>query len=153
MIAIKVNNLSKKFKLYGSSGKRALEYMSMGRLNGHIDFWALRDIDFEVPKGTTVGIIGQNGSGKSTLLSILAGVLEPSGGSYEVKGKVSAILELGSGFHPEFTGRDNVYMYGSIMGLSKEEIDGKFDEILHFSELGDFIDWPAGELSLSEVAA
>jgi len=142
MISIKVNNLSKKFKLYSSSGKRALEYMSMGRLNGHTDFWALRDIDFEVPKGTTVGIIGQNGSGKSTLLSILAGVLEPSGGSYEVNGKVSAILELGSGFHPEFSGRDNVYMYGSIMGLSKEEIDGKFDKILHFSELGEFINQP-----------
>jgi ABC-type polysaccharide/polyol phosphate transport system ATPase subunit len=101
MISIKVNNLSKKFKLSGSSGKRALEYMSMGRLKGHADFWALRDIDFEVPKGTSVGIIGQNGSGKSTLLSILAGVLEPSGGSYEVKGKVSAILELESGFHPD----------------------------------------------------
>lgn len=142
MIAIKVNNLSKNFKLYGSSGKRALEYMSMGKLNGHTDFWALRDISFEVPNGTTVAIIGQNGSGKSTLLSILAGVLEPGGGSYEVNGKVSAILELGSGFHPDFTGRANVYMYGSIMGLSKEEIDGKFDEILHFSELGDFIEQP-----------
>lgn len=141
-MAINVNNLSKRFKLYGSSGKRALEYMSMGKISGHNDFWALREISFEVPKGTTVGIIGQNGSGKSTLLSILAGVLEPSGGSYEVNGKVSAILELGSGFHPEFTGRDNVYMYGSIMGLSKDEIDQKFDEILHFSELGDFINQP-----------
>jgi len=142
MIAIKVNNLSKNFKLYGSSGKRALEYMSFGRLHGHTDFWALRDISFEVSNGTTVGIIGQNGSGKSTLLSILAGVLEPGDGSFEVNGKVSAILELGSGFHPDFTGRANVYMYGSIMGLSKEEIDDKFDEILHFSELGDFIDQP-----------
>ena len=142
MIAIKVNSLSKNFKLYSSSRKRALEYMSLGRLNGHSDFWALRDISFEVSNGTTVGIIGQNGSGKSTLLSILAGVLEPGEGSFEVNGKVSAILELGSGFHPDFTGRANVYMYGSIMGLSKEEIDDKFDEILHFSELGDFIDQP-----------
>lgn len=140
MIAIKVSNLSKKFKLYGSPGKRAIEYMTMGKVSGHTNFWALRDISFEVPNGTTVGIIGQNGSGKSTLLRILAGVLEPSGGSYDVNGKVSAILELGSGFHPEFTGRDNVYMYGSIMSLSKEEIDEKFDEILNFSELGDFID-------------
>lgn len=142
MMAIKVSNLSKNFKLYASSGKRLLEYMSLGRLNRHTDFWALRDISFEVPKGTTVGIVGQNGSGKSTLLSILAGVLEPSGGSFEVNGKVSAILELGSGFHPEFTGKDNVYMYASIMGLSTEEIDQKYDEILHFSELGDFIDQP-----------
>ncbi len=142
MIAIKVNNLSKIFKLYGSSSKRALEYLTFGKKNYHTDFWALSDISFEIPKGTTTGIIGQNGSGKSTLLSILAGVLQPSSGTFEVNGKVSAILELGSGFHQEFSGRDNVYMYGSIMGLSKEEIDGKFEEILHFSELKDFIDRP-----------
>ena len=142
MIAIKVKDLSKKFKLYSSPKKRLLEYISLGRIKEHTDFWALNDINFEIPAGTTVGIIGQNGSGKSTLLSILAGVLPLSEGSCEVNGKVSAILELGSGFHPEFSGRDNVYMYGSIIGLSKEEIDEKFDEILHFSELGDFINQP-----------
>jgi len=142
VISITVQNLGKKFKLFGSPGKRLTEYISMGKFSRHTDFWALQDITFEIPTGTTLGILGQNGSGKSTLLSILAGVLEPSAGSFEINGKVSAILELGSGFHPEFSGRDNVYMYGSIMGLSKHEIDERFDEIVHFSELGDFIDQP-----------
>jgi len=140
--AISVCNLGKKFKLFGSPGKRLLEYLSMGKISGHTDFWALQDITFDIPAGTTLGILGQNGSGKSTLLSILAGVLEPSAGSFGINGKVSAILELGSGFHPEFSGRDNVFMYGSIMGLSKQEIDERFDSIVRFSELGDFIDQP-----------
>ena len=142
MIAIAVHNLGKKFKLFGSPGRRVLEYLSLGKISRHTDFWALKEISFEILSGTTLGILGQNGSGKSTLLSILAGVLEPSEGSFEINGKVSAILELGSGFHPEFSGRDNVYMYGSIMGLSKQQIDDRFDEIVRFSELGDFIDQP-----------
>jgi len=142
MNAIEVHNLGKKFKLFPSPGGRFFEYMSIGKVKRHTDFWALKDITFEIPKGTTLGILGQNGSGKSTLLSILAGVLYPSAGSFEIQGKVSAILELGSGFHPEFSGRDNVYMYGSIMGLSKQEIDERFDKIVLFSELGDFIDQP-----------
>lgn len=142
MNAITVQNLGKKFKLFTSPGGRFLEYMSLGKVKRHTDFWALRDISFDIPKGTTLGILGQNGSGKSTLLSILAGVLYPSAGAFEIKGKVSAILELGSGFHPEFSGRDNVYMYGSIMGLSEQEIDERFDKIVLFSELGDFIDQP-----------
>jgi len=142
MNAISVHNLGKKFKLFTSSGGRFLEYMSIGKIKRHTDFWALKDISFDIPTGTTLGILGQNGSGKSTLLSILAGVLYPSDGSFEIKGKVSAILELGSGFHPEFSGRDNVYMYGSIMGLSKQEIDARFEEIVQFSELEDFINQP-----------
>lgn len=142
MIAIAVHNLGKKFKLFSSPGRRVLEYLSLGKVSHHTDFWALKEISFEIPSGTTLGILGQNGSGKSTLLSILAGVLEPSEGSFEIAGKVSAILELGSGFHPEFSGRDNVYMYGSIMGLSKQQIDDRFDEIIRFSELGDFINQP-----------
>jgi ABC-type polysaccharide/polyol phosphate transport system ATPase subunit len=140
--AIAVKNLGKKFKLFQSQGGRFLEYISTGRIPRHSDFWALQDITFEIPAGMTLGILGQNGSGKSTLLSILAGVLEPSAGSFEINGKVSAILELGSGFHPEFSGRDNVYMYGSIMGLSKQEVDDRYDEIVRFSELGDFINQP-----------
>ncbi|MDD1723561.1 MAG: ABC transporter ATP-binding protein, partial [Methanospirillum sp.] len=142
MNAITICQLGKKFKLFHSPGGRFLEYLSAGRFKRHIDFWALQDISFEIPAGTTLGILGQNGSGKSTLLSILAGVLEPSAGSFEIHGKVSAILELGSGFHPEFSGRDNVYMYGSIMGLSKEAIDTRYAEIVRFSELGEFIDQP-----------
>ncbi|MDD1696567.1 MAG: ABC transporter ATP-binding protein [Methanoregula sp.] len=151
MNAITVRQLGKKFKLFGSPGKRVLEYLSLGKLSRHTDFWALQDITFEIPAGTTLGILGQNGSGKSTLLSILAGVLEPSAGFFEINGKVSAILELGSGFHPEFSGRDNVYMYGSIMGLSKQEIDERFDEIVRFSELGDFIDQPLRTYSTGMV--
>jgi ABC-type polysaccharide/polyol phosphate transport system ATPase subunit len=142
MNAIAVHNLGKKFKLFTSPSGRFLEYMSIGKVKRHEDFWALKDISFDIPTGTTLGILGQNGSGKSTLLSILAGVLYPSAGSFEIKGKVSAILELGSGFHPEFSGKDNVYMYGSIMGLSKLEIDTRFEEIVQFSELGDFINQP-----------
>jgi ABC-type polysaccharide/polyol phosphate transport system ATPase subunit len=142
MIAIGVNNLGKKFKLYSSPTGRFLEYMTLGKSTRHADFWALQNISFEIPSGTTLGILGQNGSGKSTLLSILAGVLEPSAGSFTINGKVSAILELGSGFHPEFSGKDNVYMYGSIMGLSKQQIDERFEDIVRFSELGDFIDQP-----------
>lgn len=142
MNAISVQQLGKKFKMFPSPSGRFMEYLSAGRLHRHTDFWALQDITFEIPAGTTLGILGQNGSGKSTLLSILAGVLDPSAGSFEIQGKVSAILELGSGFHPEFSGRDNVYMYGSIMGLSKHEIDERFDQIVRFSELGDYIDQP-----------
>jgi ABC-type polysaccharide/polyol phosphate transport system ATPase subunit len=142
MNAIAVQNLGKKFKLFTSPGGRFLEYMSIGRVKRHEDFWALKDISFVIPRGTTLGILGQNGSGKSTLLSILAGVLYPSEGSFEINGKVSAILELGSGFHPEFSGKDNIYMYGSIMGLAKQEINNRIDEIIRFSELGDFIDQP-----------
>ena len=142
MNAIAVHSLGKKFKLFTSPGGRFLEYMSIGKVKRHEDFWALKDISFDIPNGTTLGILGQNGSGKSTLLSILAGVLYPSEGSFKVNGKISAILELGSGFHMEFSGRDNVYMYGSIIGLSKQEIDARFDEIVRFSELGDFIDQP-----------
>ena len=142
MNAIEVRNLGKKFKLFSSPGGRFLEYLSMGKIQQHTDFWALRGISFDIPQGSTLGILGQNGSGKSTLLSILAGVLYPSAGGFEVKGKVAAILELGSGFHPEFSGRENVYMYGSIMGLSKQDITERFDEIVRFSELADFIDQP-----------
>ncbi len=142
MNAITVQRIGKKFKLFSSQSGRFIEYLTFRRLIRHTDFWALKDLTFEVPKGTTLGILGQNGSGKSTLLSILAGVLDQTEGSFRINGKVSALLELGSGFHLEFSGRDNVYMYGSIMGIPREEIDKRFKDIVDFSELGEFIDQP-----------
>lgn len=107
------------------------------------DFWALKDINFEVKKGESVGIIGRNGSGKSTLLQIIAGTLQATSGSVQVNGRVAALLELGSGFNGDFTGRENVYLSGAVLGLSRGEVDGKFDQIAAFADIGDFIDQPA----------
>ncbi len=140
--AIEVTNLSKKFTYYPSQRDRFFDMATGGRVKRGTDFMALDGISFEVPQGTTFGIIGQNGSGKSTLLSILAGVLQQTAGTFKVNGKIAAILELGSGFHHEFTGCENVYMYGAILSLSREEIDRRFDEIVDFSELHEFIDRP-----------
>ncbi len=107
------------------------------------DFWALQDISFDVQKGESVGIIGRNGSGKSTLLQIIAGTLQATGGSVCVTGRVAALLELGSGFNGDFTGRENVYLSGTVLGLSRAEVDAKFDQIAAFADIGDFIDQPA----------
>jgi ABC-type polysaccharide/polyol phosphate transport system ATPase subunit len=118
------------------------ELASFNRVSFHRDFWALRDIDFEVFPGETFCIVGENGSGKSTLLQMVAGILHPTQGSVMVRGRVSALLELGTGFNPEFTGRDNVYVNAAILGLSRKEIDTKFRQIEEFAEIGDFIDQP-----------
>lgn len=140
-LAISLKNVSKCYKRYGRPVDKLKEVLLPGK-NYAAEFWALRDIDLEVHKGETVGIIGQNGSGKSTLLQIIAGTLTPTTGSVSVQGRVSALLELGSGFNPEFTGRQNVFFNGRILGLTQEEIETKFDEIAVFADIGDFIDQP-----------
>jgi teichoic acid transport system ATP-binding protein len=141
-IAISVKNLSKKYRLYDSPMHRLKEALNPFRKNYHRDFWALRDINLEIPKGTTFGIIGRNGAGKSTLLQIICGILQPTVGSVQVNGRISALLELGSGFNKQYTGRENVFMQGTIMGISRGEMEKRFDQIAKFAEIGQFIDQP-----------
>mgnify|MGYP000893342014 CR=1 FL=1 len=141
-VAIKVENLSKIYKLYNNPLDRLKESLHPLKKKYHKEFYALHDINFEVKKGDTVGIIGKNGSGKSTLLKIITGVLTPSLGNITVNGKISALLELGTGFNPEFTGIENIYFSGTIMGYTKEEIDKKVDGIIGFADIGEFINQP-----------
>lgn len=149
-IAISVKNLGKCFQIYESPRDRLKQFVlpRIRRFAGkppkqyYREFWALKDVSFEIKKGETVGIVGRNGSGKSTLLQIICGTLTPTSGSVETRGRVAALLELGSGFNPEFTGRENVYMNAAVLGLSKEEIDQRFDEIIAFADIGDFIEQP-----------
>ena len=141
-IAISVKNLSKKYHLYDSPSHRLKEALHPFRKKYHREFWALREISFEVRKGESIGIIGQNGSGKSTLLQLICGTLTSTEGEISVNGRVAALLELGAGFNPEFTGRQNVYMNGALMGFTKEETDGQFERIAAFADIGEFIDQP-----------
>lgn len=141
-IAIKVDNLSKVYRLYDKPIDRLKESISPLKKVYHKDFYALKGVAFEVKKGETVGIIGKNGSGKSTLLKIITGVLNPSGGNTFVNGKISALLELGAGFNPEFTGLENIYFNCTIMGYDKEEINDKIPNIIDFADIGDFINQP-----------
>lgn len=140
-VAIALNNVSKCFKRYEKPSDRLKEMLLPGKSRSQ-EFWALRDICMEVRRGETLGVIGQNGAGKSTLLQIIAGTLTPTTGDVRVNGRISALLELGSGFNPEFTGRQNVFFNGQILGLSQSEITAKFDEIAGFADIGDFIDQP-----------
>ena len=140
-IAISLKNVSKCFKRYTRPVDRLKELLLPGKSYAQ-EFWALRDISFEIMKGETMGIIGRNGAGKSTLLQLICGTLTPSSGEVQVNGRVAALLELGAGFNPEFTGRENVYMNGAIMGLSKLEVDERFENIAAFADIKDFIDQP-----------
>lgn len=142
MASVAVRSLSKMYKIYSRPADRLKEMILRGRRIYHRKFWALQNLSFEVDRGTTLGIIGPNGSGKSTLLQLIAGTLQPSTGSVEVEGRVAALLELGSGFNPEHTGRENVYLAASIIGIPREEMRERFQQIEHFAEIGEFIDQP-----------
>ncbi len=149
-IAISLKNISKCYKQYARPVDRLKESLLPGKSQAQ-EFWALHNINLEIPKGETLGIIGQNGSGKSTLLQIIAGTLTPTTGEVWVNGRVSALLELGSGFNHEFTGRQNVFFNGQILGLSRDEIQTKFDDIAAFAEIGDFIEQPVKTYSSGMV--
>ncbi len=139
---ISLQNISKRFEIYHKPHHRLLQGFFGHRKQYFEEFWALRSISFDVFKGETVGIIGKNGAGKSTLLQIICGTLAPTEGTLEIQGRVAALLELGAGFNPEFSGHDNIYMYAALLGLSKAEIDRKYDDIVAFADIGSFLDQP-----------
>jgi ABC-type polysaccharide/polyol phosphate transport system ATPase subunit len=141
-----VQNVSKLYRLYRRPADRLRELLPRARPR-HTDFWALRDIGFEVENGETLGLVGPNGCGKSTLLQIVCGILQPTSGRVVTRGRIAALLELGAGFNPEFTGRENVYLNGEIMGLSRGEIDKAMPSIESFAEIGEFIGRPVKEYS------
>ena len=154
-IAIRVNNLSKCYHIYDRPQDR-LKQLVMPKLRSLVgrnpggyfrEFWALNDVSFEVGRGETIGIIGRNGSGKSTLLQMICGTLQPTTGSVETNGRVAALLELGAGFNPEFTGRENVYMNATVLGLTQDEIEARFEDIAAFADIGDFIEQPVKHYS------
>ena len=145
--AVQVHGLSKRFRVYHERNQSLKVALMRGRRAKYEEFWALRDVDLEVPVGSTFGLIGHNGSGKSTLLKCIAQILQPDAGRVAVHGSMSALLELGAGFHPELSGRDNVFLNGSILGLGRKEIERRFDEIVGFAGLEDFIDTPVKNYS------
>jgi lipopolysaccharide transport system ATP-binding protein len=149
-VAIQVNSLGKCYQIYDAPRDRLRQFVAphLQRLFGQSpkqyfrEFWALKDVSFEIKKGETVGIIGRNGSGKSTLLQLICGTLTPTSGTIETSGRIAALLELGSGFNTEFTGRENVYMSAALLGLSRNEIDRRFDDVVAFADIGQFIEQP-----------
>lgn len=141
-VVLSVKNISKCFEMYEKPVHRLFQTLCAGRKQFYKEFWALKDISFDVHRGECVGIIGRNGAGKSTLLQIITGTLHPTTGMVEHKGRIAALLELGSGFNPEFTGKENVYMNAAILGLTKAETDAKYQEIVDFADIGEFIDQP-----------
>ena len=141
-VSIKVSGLSKFYHLYNSPGDRLKEALNPFKKNYHHDFFALKEVDFEVKRGEVIGIVGNNGAGKSTLLKILTGVLTPSQGEVKVEGKIASLLELGAGFNPEYTGIENIYFQGTLMGYTNAQMREKIDEIIAFADIGEFIDQP-----------
>lgn len=148
---IAVEGVSKCYRLYARPQDRLREALSRGHRRYHEEFWALRDLSFEVARGEALGIVGRNGAGKSTLLQLLAGRLVPTTGRVQLRGRVSALLELGSGFNAEFTGRDNVFLYGSILGFSRGHVAERFDDIASFADIGSFLDQPVKTYSSGMV--
>ncbi|MAO52011.1 MAG: ABC transporter ATP-binding protein [Pusillimonas sp.] len=150
-VAITASGLGKKYNIYNKPVDR-LKHLILSKAQSHFnlninhsycrEFWALKEVGFEIKRGECFGILGRNGAGKSTLLQIIAGTLDPTEGEVHVNGRIAALLELGSGFDPEFSGRENVYMNATLLGLTKKEIDERFEEIISFSEIGDFLDQP-----------
>lgn len=141
-VAIRVDDISKMYKLYDKPSDRFKEALGLTKEKKYHEHYALNHVSFDVKKGETVGIIGTNGSGKSTILKIITGVLNPTGGNLTVNGRISALLELGAGFNMEYTGIENIYLNGTMMGFSKEEIDSRLDSILQFADIGDFVNQP-----------
>lgn len=146
---IDVENLGKRYRLrhHGQATLKSAVLSLLGKRPAREDFWALRNVSFSLRRGETLGIIGRNGAGKSTLLGMIAGTITPTEGGVSSSGRISSLLELGAGFHPDLTGRENVFLNGSILGLKKREIAGKFDDIVAFAELQDFIDMPVKHYS------
>lgn len=145
--AVEICEVSKRFRMYRERNRSLKAAVMRGKRASYEEFWALKDVSFEIPQGSTFGLIGENGSGKSTLLKCIAKILTPNHGSVATFGSMAALLELGSGFHPELSGRENVFLNGSILGMKKAEIERKFDEIVHFSGIEPFIDQPVKNYS------
>jgi ABC-type polysaccharide/polyol phosphate transport system ATPase subunit len=141
-MALRVEGVAKQYRIYAHPSDRLKETLTRGLLKRHREFWALREISFEIERGTTTGIVGPNGSGKSTLLQIITGTLEPTHGSVSVNGRVAALLELGAGFNLEFTGLENIYMNAALMGFSRRETEARLSDIERFAEIGDFVHQP-----------
>lgn len=146
-IAVRVDDVSKSFRMYHERNQTLKSTIMRGRRSVHEDFWALKDVTFDVPVGSTFALIGSNGSGKSTLLKCLANIYSPNRGSITHYGKLAAMLEVGSGFHAELSGRENIFLNASILGMSKKEVTRKFDEIVEFSGVEQFIDQPVKNYS------
>jgi lipopolysaccharide transport system ATP-binding protein len=150
-VAIETRSLGKRYQLYDKPVHRMWQSLLGGERRFYREFWALREVDFQLHRGEALGIVGRNGAGKSTLLQLIAGTLKPSEGSAAIHGRVAALLELGSGFNPEFTGRQNVYLNAAILGLTRAEIEARIEDILAYSEIGDFVDQPVRNYSTGMV--